>query len=176
MATVMLLVALGATAPVARAIDSARSRATFSVAHVWVEHVVGTVPIASGSVFLPPDSVVPLKVTAVLDATRIATDEPDRDRSLESPDFFDVATFPQWTFASTKIVVTGAAAFQMDGDLTIHGVTQPERLEVTVAGNAANPVYHATAQIDRHAFGMKLTRLDPTIGGSADVTLDITLK
>jgi polyisoprenoid-binding protein YceI len=60
--------------------------------------------------------------------------------------------------------------------LTIHGVTQPERLNVTASGSPAHPVYHATAQIDRHAFGMAVTRLDPTIGSNVDVTLDIVLQ
>lgn len=64
----------------------------------------------------------------------------------------------------------------MDGNLTIHGVTQPEQLNATVSGDAANPSYRANGQIDRHAFGMTGTRLDPTIGGTADITLDVTLK
>ena len=112
----------------------------------------------------------------MLDATRIATDEPDRDRALESPDFFDAKKFPTWSFSSTSIVTHGPNAFDMDGNLTIHGVTQPEQLNVTVSGDAANPSYRARGQIDRHAFGMTRTRLDPTIGGTADITLDVTLK
>ncbi len=167
---------LAAASPTVRAVDPARSTARFSVAHIWVEHVTGIVPIVRGAVTLPADSVIPTAVTAVLDATRIRTDEPDRDRSLESPDFFDAARFPQWTFESTKIVPRGPNAFEMDGDLTIHGVTRPERLEVAVSGPPDNPVYHATGTIDRHAFGMATTRLDPTIGSTADITLDVTLK
>ena len=112
----------------------------------------------------------------MLDATRIETGEPDRDRSLESPDFFDTNKFPQWTFASTKIVPRGSNAFEMDGDLTVHGVTRPEQLDVTVTGSPEDPVYHATGKIDRHAFGMATTRLDPTIGGTVDITLDVALK
>ncbi len=175
-ATLLLIATLAAGAPAARAIDPARSTAQFSVQHIWVESVKGSVPILSGSVLLGPGSVIPTSVSAVLDATRIATDEPDRDRSLESADFFDAKKFPSWTFFSTKIVSRGPNAFEMDGNLTIHGVTQPEQLNVTVSGNLAHPRYHAEAQIDRHAFGMTRTRLDPTIGNTADITLDVTLK
>jgi polyisoprenoid-binding protein YceI len=174
--TMALVATLAAVAPPARAIDPAHSRAQFSVSHIWVERVTGTVPIVNGSVTLAAGSVIPTAVTAVLDATRLATDEPDRDRSLKSPDFFDADKFAQWTFTSTKIVPASARAFEVDGNLTIHGVTQPERLNVTVAGTASNPVYHATTQIDRHAFGMTITRLDPTIGGTVDVTLDVALR
>ncbi len=171
-----LLSTLAAAAPEARAIDPAHSIAQFSVQHIWVERVKGTVPILSGSVTLAAGSLIPASATAVLDATQISTDEPDRNRALESPDFFDAEKFPQWTFTSTRIVPKGPNAFEMDGNLTIHGVTQPEELSVTASGTSAHPAYHATGQIDRHAFGMAITRLDPTIGGTAEITLDVTLK
>jgi polyisoprenoid-binding protein YceI len=167
---------LGSATPPQRAIDISHSSAQFSVQHIWVQHVTGTVPIAGGSVTLEPGSMVPTTATATLDATKISTGEPDRDRSLESPDFFDTRTFPTWTFASTKIVPKGPNAFEMDGELTIHGVTQPERLTATASGTPEAPRYDATAKIDRHAFGMTLTRLDPTIGDTAEITLDVLLK
>src|SRR6202034_606142 len=139
LAGLILACALLAAAPSPRAIDSAKSNAQFSVAHIWVERVTGTVPILSGSVSLEPGSPIPQMGNAVLDATRITTGEPDRNRSLESPDFFDVVQFPRWTFTSTRIVPKGPVSFEMDGDLTIHGVTQPEQLDVTVSGEAAHP-------------------------------------
>lgn len=174
--TAFALLALAATPQSPRAIDPAHSHAGFSVQHLWVQHVTGTVPIVSGTVTLAAGSRVPTSAQAVLDATRIDTGEPDRDRSLESSDFFDAQRFPHWTFTSTRTVPQGGDAFEMDGDVTIHGVTQPERLKVTIAGNDSDPVYHATAKLDRHAFGMATTRLDPAIGATVDVTLDIALK
>jgi polyisoprenoid-binding protein YceI len=160
----------------ARAIDPSKSTAQFSVSHIWVERVVGTVPIVSGSVTAAPNSSVPAAATAVLDPTRLKTDEPDRDDALRSPDFFDVKTYPTWTFTSTRVIPQGNNAFLLDGNLTIHGVTQPERLDVTVSGDAAHPIYHAVGHVDRHAFGMRRTRLDPTIGQVVDVTLDVALQ
>jgi len=165
-----------AQSPPARAIDTAHSTATFSVAHVWVEHVTGTIPIRSGSVTLSPGSAMPAAVTAVLDAAKVATDEPDRDAALRSPDFFDVATFPTWTFTSTKVTPRGTNAADVDGDLTIHGVTQPERLVVSITGTPDRPHYHATGTIDRQAFGMTKTRLDPVIGNAVGIQLDIVLQ
>jgi polyisoprenoid-binding protein YceI len=159
-----------------RAIDPAKSQAVFSIEHIFVTRVAGRVPIVSGTVTLPPGGSLPTAIDAVLDATKIQTDEPDRDASLESPDYFDSKQFPTWTFASTKITPEGAQTFALDGELTMHGVTQPEHLEVTVRGDAAHPAYHAVGHVDRRAFGMKGTRLDPVIGTVADVTLDIVLR
>jgi polyisoprenoid-binding protein YceI len=159
-----------------RSIDAAKSKAQFSITHVFVEHVTGTVPLVSGSLVLRADSPIPISATALLDAGKLATGDRDQTDSLRSSDFFDTQRYPTWTFTSTQVVPHGAAAFGMDGTLTIHGVTQPEHLEVTIQGDAAHPLYHAVAQIDRHAFGMAVTRLDAAIGGIADVTLDIALK
>jgi polyisoprenoid-binding protein YceI len=157
------------------AIDPVASSARFSISHIWVENVTGTVPIESGSVVLPGDSAIPTHVEAILNADKIDTGLGDRDAALRSPDFFDTARYPAWTFVSTGVAPHGSRAFELDGELTIHGVTQPEQLSVTVSGTVENPVYQATAQIDRHKFNMALTRLDPVIGGTAEVTLIVKL-
>jgi polyisoprenoid-binding protein YceI len=159
-----------------RAIDPSKSTAQFSIQHIFVEHVTGTIPIVNGSIDLPASSLIPLKATAVLDASKMNTNDHDRDASLESPDYFDTTRFPTWTFTSTKITATGPSAFSMDGTLTMHGVTQPEHLDVTIRGDAAHPIYHAVGHIDRRIWGLKGTRLDPVIGAVADVTLDVSLQ
>ena len=55
----------------------------------------------------------PVSVSAVLDPTRMNSGDPDRDSSLESPDYFDTKLFPTWTFVSTKIVLSGSATFMV---------------------------------------------------------------
>lgn len=155
------------------AIDPAHSSAQFAVEHIFVEHVTGTVPIVRGSIDLPVGSDVPANVSAQLDATRLHTDDSDRDAALTGGDWFDTKTYPTWTFQSTKII-PAPGGFTMTGNLTIHGVTQSETLAVASVGTAEHPHYHATCRIDRHAFGMKIVRMDPVIGNPVDVTLDIT--
>ena len=167
---------LFAAASEQREIDPANSVAHFSIEHIFVDRVTGTVPVLSGSLTMAPNSTIPLSISAVLDPTRMNSGDGDRDSSLESPDYFDTKRFPTWTFVSTKIVPEGNAAFGMDRLLTMHGVAQPEHLDVTIHGDPAHPAYHAVGRIDRHGFGMKGARLDPVIGNTADVALDITLK
>jgi polyisoprenoid-binding protein YceI len=157
-------------------IDAAKSRATFSVSHVFVDRVTGTIPIAGGSVTPAADSLLPQSVTAQLLPAGVNSGDRDRDASLASADFFDAKTFGVWTFASTKVVPIDATHCTIEGNLMVHGVTQPVRLDVVVRGDAAHPRYHAVARLDRHLFGMAVTRLDPAIGALVDVTLDITLK
>lgn len=161
---------------ISRAIDAAKSKAAFSVQHIWVDRVTGTVPIVGGTVVLPAGSAIPQSVTADLDAAKIDSGDRDRNASLTSADYFDVQDFPTWTFTSTKVTPVSATAFGLDGLLTIHGVAVPEHLDVTEHGDAAHPAYHAVGHVDRRAFHMRGTRLDPVIGDTVDVTLDIVLK
>src|SRR5689334_12929725 len=78
-------VAAGDEAGAARPIDGSRSKIRFTVQHVLVERVSGTVPVSSGTVTLRPGSTIPLSATAVMDASKLHTDDPDRDSSLRSP-------------------------------------------------------------------------------------------
>ena len=158
------------------AIDPVKSKAVFSVAHVFVERVSGTIPIAGGALVIAPDTLIPTSLSAELAAANVKSGDGDRDASLQSPDFFDVKEFPMWTFVSTKITPVNATSFGVDGTLTIRGTPQPQHLDVSVRGDALHPVYHAVGHVDRKAFHMPITRLDPVIGTSVDVTLDVVTK
>ena len=176
-AVALLCIALlGAEPAPERTIDVSASKAQFTVTHVFVEHVTGTIAIRSGTVTLPQGSLVPIAATATLDPATVNTGDRDRDSDLRGPDFFDAAKFPTLTFTSTKITPRGANAFGMDGTIAIHGAAQPQHLDVTIAGTPDHPKYHATGKLDRHAFGMAITRLDPAIGNTVDITLDIALQ
>jgi len=159
-----------------RTIDGAASKAEFSLSHIFVSRVTGSLPIEGGAVTLASGSTIPVSVRATLDATKISTGDRDQSACIQGPDYFDAVRFPTVMFASTKIVQIGPSAFGMDGTLTMHGVSRPEHLDVTITGDAEHPSYHATGQIDRHLFGMHGSRLDPVIGGIVDVTLNIVLE
>lgn len=167
--------AAGAAEPNVHAIDVKHSKAQFSVQHVFVERVSGTVPILAGSVTLG-EGALPSSITATLDATHIATDDPDRDAALESPDWFDAKRYPTWDFKSTSIEPGSAGAFSVRGQLTLHGVTQPVTLQVSTIRSLPHPAYHAVAHVDRHQFGMPITHLDGAIGSDVTLTIDVQLE
>ena len=50
-------------------------------------------------------------------------------------EFFDVEHYPVITFRSTKLVQTSPTTYEVDGDFTIRGVSNPEKLTLTVSGN-----------------------------------------
>lgn len=162
--------------PVARAIVPAHSVASFDVTHLFVQHVVGKVPIVAGRVtFADANAIVPSSVEATLDPRHIATGDGDRDDDLQGPDWFDVARFKTWTFASTAITAT-PAGFKINGSLTVHGVAQPVTLDVTAVRAGPHARYHATGTLDRHGFGMHVTPFDGSIGNTLALALDVELE
>ena len=57
-----------------------------------------------------------------------------KNGKLKSKDFFDVEQNPLITFKSTKFVQVGPETFEVDGNFTIRGVVNPEKLMLTVSG------------------------------------------
>jgi polyisoprenoid-binding protein YceI len=101
-----------------------------------------------------------VKVTIPL--STLNTSVPDLDEHLRSKDFFETAKFPTATFTSTK-VEQGSAPNQLKvlGDLSLHGVTKPVMLAVTVVKIGLNPRsslptlgFDATATLKRSDFGL----------------------
>jgi polyisoprenoid-binding protein YceI len=80
----------------------------------------------------------PDETTGVLEikiqAASVDTGSGMKNSKLKSKDFFDVEQNPVITFKSTKFLATGPHTFEVDGDFTIRGVSNPEKLVLTVSG------------------------------------------
>ena len=159
----------------AHAIDEQHSRAAFSVTHVLVQRVGGTLPIRSGTVTLGADG-RPTAVEAVLDPKHIDTRDEDRDGDLQSADWFDTARFPAWTFKSTRIDPGSGGAFKIEGLLASHGRSVPVVLDAQTTGTGSKRAYSASAHVDRHEFGMARTTYDALVGTDIAITLSIETR
>ncbi len=139
-------------------IDASHSAAEFSVRHAGISKVRGSVAITEGAVTIGTD-LASSSVTATLDPATISTRDENRDGHLKSADFFDVETFPAWTFTSTSIEARGDDHVVV-GDLTIHGVTRQVELETEFNGAATDPFgnsrlgFSAKTEISRKDFGL----------------------
>jgi polyisoprenoid-binding protein YceI len=83
----------------------------------------------------------PEETTGVLEITiqaaSVDTGSGMKNRKLKSKDFFDAKQNPLITFKSTKIVQTGPNTYEVDGDFTIRGVSNHEKLTLTISGRGA---------------------------------------
>jgi polyisoprenoid-binding protein YceI len=156
---------LGTAAGVARAasvfeVDPAHSAIGFSIRHIFTM-VPGRFDKFSAN--LTYDEAAPEKSTAevTIDAATVTTDNEKRDAHLHSPDFFNVAKFPNLTFKSTKVEKTDQAnVYKVTGDFTMLGVTKPVTVQVEVLGVGPDGFgntkggFQVTGTINRKDFGM----------------------
>ena len=162
-------------------IDKGHSELTFRIRHI-MSRVSGTFTDWKGTITGDPASWSGGSAEIVIQTTSIDTRLEKRDNHLRSVDFFDAATYPQITFKSTSVVVTGEAV-TLKGDLTIRGVTKPVVLTGEYLGTAGEGArqrvgFHVTGKINRVDFGVAWNRVLETGGVMLgdDVDLDISIE
>lgn len=154
----------------------------------WVR---GHLKNVKGSLEFDPNDPARSSVNAEIDARAVWTGEPERDEHLRSADFLDVEHHPNITFASRAVQVLSPHEFVVNGDLTIHGVTRQETLEVEYLGQWETPYWEggvdqgpviragfvAQAVINRHLYGVswnsELDKGGVVVGDKVLITLDI---
>src|SRR5215471_7659644 len=119
--------------------DPVHSSINFWVRHLMVSKVHGRFEKWSATFEFDEQNPANSRVSVQIDAASIDTKEPQRDGHLKSPDFLEVEKYPNITFQSSKIKALGDQRFQVEGDLTIHGVTRPVTLDVEYGGRARDP-------------------------------------
>jgi len=85
-----------------------------------------------------------------------------RDEHLRSPDFFNATEFPRMTYKSRNAKLNGDVPVEIQGELTLLGVTRPVTLAVDRWKCAPHPVTrrpicggNAIGGLKRSEFGMK---------------------
>src|SRR5215469_16608243 len=110
-------------------IDPAHSSVNFTIRHMGVSNVHGSLGGVKGTVNLGEKDITKSSVEATIDATTVSTGVDARDKHLKSPDFFEVDKYPTITFKSTSLTNSGGK-LKLIGDLTLHGVTKSVTLDV----------------------------------------------
>jgi polyisoprenoid-binding protein YceI len=102
-------------------------------------------------------------VSLTIDAASLNTRVARRDSHLRSPDFFDVAKYPEIKFVSKSVKKLDDKNVTLVGDLTLRGVTKTVEIPVRVVflrdGDAR---FKGELQINRRDFGMTYnSRMNP---------------
>jgi polyisoprenoid-binding protein YceI len=140
-------------------IDKAHSEVTFQVRHLLTK-VRGRFSEFEGTIEYDEANPERSSVNVTIQAASVDTNERDRDTHLRTGDFFEVEKFAALTFKSTRATRKGSEGFDVAGDLTIHGVTRPVSLAVTLLGKAKDPwgneriAFEAETTINRKDFGL----------------------
>ena len=90
-----------------------------------------------------------------IEASSVDTGSGLKNGKLKSKDFFDVEQNPSIIFRSTKFVPTGPHTYEVDGDFTIRGVSNPEKLTLKVSGKGTGSgELHGAMVFNRKNYGM----------------------
>jgi polyisoprenoid-binding protein YceI len=166
-------------------IDSSHTAAHFSVRHMMVSTVRGTLGRVSGTVDYDGKTAESIKADVTIDVTGIDTGVQARDNDLRSNNFFDVATYPTITFKSKRVEPAGDGKLRMIGDLTIKGVNKEVTLEVETSpaikqqNGALKAGASATTKLNRRDFGLNYNRLieaGPVVGDDISIVIDIEIN
>lgn len=168
-------------------LDMANSRIGFAARYAMVSTVRGYFAKFSGEVELAGDSLGQSRARVRLATASLTTGQAQRDAHLRSPDFLDVETWPELSFASTGVTVAGGAdpRFGLRGQLTICDTTRPIELDFTLTAMATdhrglNLVgFEGTGRLSRAEFGLRWNALLETggvlVGDEIDLSFDIAL-
>ena len=160
-------------------IAAEQTTARFAVTQLGVLRQQGHFRRASGTILLDPARVSGGSVEVAIDLASVDTGWNLRDEFLRSETMFDVAHYPVMHFHSTRLEYRDGQIVAAEGNVTLHGVTRPLRLEVQRLACGRNyAVGHdgcgatVSGYLLRREFGMEYGY--PFVGDSIELEFAIT--
>ncbi|HYN92123.1 MAG TPA: YceI family protein [Thermoleophilaceae bacterium] len=140
-------------------VDPSHSNVEFSVKHLGIATVRGKFDRFEGTLEIGED-LSSARAYGTVQAASVNTNDPQRDEHLRSADFFGVEANPELSFESTAIRPLDEETFEIEGDLTMNGVTNPITLKAEIQGTEIDPWdnervgLEVTGQLSRGDWGM----------------------
>jgi len=124
-----------------------------------------------------PANLVDAKFDVTVTLASAATGDDDRDTTLPTASFFDVAKFPTAHYVTTGFRQEGGQVWA-DGALTLRGVTHPLRLAVTFKDAAGGATLDVAGTLKRLDFGVGSGEYADTsvIGAEVKVQAHVVLQ
>jgi len=142
------------------AIDNSHTTLEFSVRHLGLASVKGTFHSVRGEADIDEQDLTRSRGRVEIDVASIDTRDQGRDNHLRSADFFDVEQFPTASFETRRITQQKGERYEIEGDLTLHGVTRPVTLQAELSEFIVDPwgnrraAVAVEAEINRVDFGL----------------------
>ena len=130
----------------------------------------------TADILFSPDALAGSRVTVTIDLASVKTGDDQRDASLPSGDFFDVAEHPKATFTATKFDKTAEGRFIAHGTLSLRGVSRPLNLPFRLKIDGDTASVSGVTSLDRTAFGVGQGEWQSTDQIPAKVSVSIALK
>jgi len=142
-------------------VDKAHSQLNFGISHLSISEIGGSFRSFDSKFVSTKDDFSDAVIELTAETGSVNTGNDQRDAHLKTPDFFDAAKYPAFTFKSKSFTKVAGKQYKLAGDLTFHGVTKPVVLDVTFNGTTTNPQskklvagFHISGIIKRTDFGI----------------------
>jgi len=102
----------------------AHASINFKIMHAGFSWLTGRFNTFDGSFNYDKDKIQDSSIKVAIDTASIDSNHAKRDKHLRSDDFLNVADHPQAIFESTKVIQKDNGKMDIEGKLTLNGVTQ----------------------------------------------------
>lgn len=165
-------------------LDTAHSEIGFRVRHMMLTSVSGKFQNFDGTLVRFDDSFEDASIIFTSQMESLTTGNEERDTHLLGSDFFDAVQFPKMIFTSRSFKVLNDRDFLLEGDLTMHGMTRPIRLQLELEGVSPDPWgntragFNVQGKLNRKDWGLNWNTLLEAGGMMVgeEVTLEIQLQ
>ena len=117
----------------------AHASVNFKVSHLGYSFIKGRFNTFEGNFSYDPADVAASKVSVTIDTTSLDSNHAERDKHIRSGDFINASKFSTATFNSTSVKDKGDGQLEINGDLTLHGVTKPITIDAELVGAGDDP-------------------------------------
>jgi polyisoprenoid-binding protein YceI len=142
-------------------LDPVHTRVAFQVSHAGFSRPVASFSQVQGELAFDAADWSTATLEARIPIATLELGDADWQARILDRSFFDAARFPVARYVSTQVVAVDATHARVTGDLTLHGVTHPVTLEVTLNALRRHPLtfkrtagFSATGTLKRSDFGM----------------------
>lgn len=141
-------------------IDPSHSEIEFKVRHLMISNVTGSFKSFEGEVETDGDDFSNAKISFSAKVDSITTGSEQRDGHLKTGDFFELEKYPEVLFTAQGLKKKSDDEYEIEGDLTIRGVTKKVKLNVESGGIVKDPWgqtkagFSVKGKINRKDFGL----------------------
>lgn len=144
------------------ALDPVHTRVMFAVSHAGFSQAMGTISGSRGSLQFDPDDWGRTRLDATVPLQRLDLGDEAWNEATLARRLLDAQSHPYARFSSDSAVATRPGQALVCGDLSLHGITRPLCMTVTVNAIKRHPMppfrrtagFSATAVLSRSDYGI----------------------
>ena len=141
-------------------IDRAHSQVKFTVTKWGFVEVEGRFEDFEGEIVFDRSAPEKSRVDWRVKIASVRTGEKNRDEGLQAREYFDATRFPELRFVSDRVRPGADGALDVQGQLTMRGVTKPLTIRVASLGTHTVPhegtfqMFRTDFTVNRYDFGI----------------------